>query len=135
MDNNQFDQNNEIKNDVNDAPEAATPAVDPVVIDDKKKGADVFGIISLVCGILGIVFNCCGCCAYIVPVLAIAAIVLAVVGKNKSADASFSGLAKAGLICGIVGIAFFLACFIIGFIIGLSGGMEEMIEEIMYELY
>ncbi|MBO5322393.1 MAG: hypothetical protein J6B22_07330 [Clostridia bacterium] len=59
-------------------------------------------MLSLVAGILGIVFCCpIGCCYYVAPVFAIAAIILGAISP-KNEDGKRTGLAKAGLICGIV---------------------------------
>jgi hypothetical protein len=88
----------------------------------------VMAIISLILGILGILTGWAwglGC------ILGVVAVILGVISGNKSQAAGFpkSGLALAGLICGIVGIllgAGCLACTICsvcanGATLGLSG--------------
>lgn len=78
-----------------------------------KKKANVLAILSLVIGILGIVFSCpIGCCYYVAPVFAIAAIILGAISP-KNEDGKRTGLAKAGLICGIVTAVLSIAVIII----------------------
>lgn len=74
--------------------------VTPVVEAAPEKKADACAIISLIVGILSILLACCY--PYVGVVLAIVGIVLAVVSKKKNGK---SGLATAGLICSIVGVA------------------------------
>lgn len=86
----------------------------------------VMAIISLVLGILGILTGWVwgiGC------ILGIAAVILGVISGNKSQAAGFpkSGVALAGLICGIVGIllgAGCLACTICSVCNGASLGLS-----------
>ena len=90
----------------------ATPFAQP----EKKKM--VLDIVCLVCGILSIILGCCAsllspCCGTIGILPAIAAIVLAFITKSKSEDKKFSGYAKAGLICGIVGILSFVFALVL----------------------
>ncbi len=78
-----------------------------------KKKANVLAILSLVAGILGIVFCCpIGCCYYVAPVFAIAAIILGAISP-KNEDGKRTGLAKAGLICGIVTLVLAVAIIVI----------------------
>ena len=65
-------------------------------------------IASLVCGILGVL--CCGPCA-------IAALILSIVARNNG---NKSGMAKAGLILGIIGIAI----WVINIILMLTGVLD-----------
>lgn len=64
---------------------------------------DVLGLVSMLCGILSLVFCCCT--KNISLVLAIAAIVLAIIKKCTSNDKRFGGMAIAGLVCGILTFA------------------------------
>lgn len=73
-------------------------------------------IISMICGILGV--TCC--CGSFVP--AIVAIVLALLDR-KDRGGQFSGMAIAGLVCGIIGILFGVAYLVIYFIF-LAAGTE-----------
>ena len=95
----------------------------------QKQSTDVFGIISLVCGILSIIFCCC--CNFLSIVLGIAAIILAIVSKSNSADSKFSGIALGGLICGIVGLTIGIIVTIIALC---SPDAWEAFEEIFEEL-
>lgn len=65
---------------------------------------------SMVCGIVGIVF--CMCYSAVGIILGIVAIVLAVLSKNKN-NGVMQGMAKAGLICGIVALAINIISIII----------------------
>ena len=64
-------------------------------VQKKRSGFDTA---SLACGIASLVLCCC---TYLSILLGILGIVFALVGKNRSG--SMSGIAIAGLICGIVG--------------------------------
>ncbi len=79
-------------------------------------------IISLVTGIIGIL-----CCNYFV--LSIAAIVTGVIGRKQIAASSGAqkgdGMAKAGLILGIVGIVLGIIIWIL-YAVGVSGGFGQM---------
>ena len=59
-----------------------------------------FSIASMVCGICSIVF--CWCYGIVSIILGIVAIVLFIKAKNLDAGV-VNGMAKAGLICGIIG--------------------------------
>ena len=74
-----------------------------------SEGSKVFGIISLVCGILSLL--CC-CTGWIGLVLSIAAIVLGILSINKQEDAR--GMAIAGIVCGGVGVILALIMVIMG---------------------
>ena len=137
-------ENNEeiVAAETNEAPVAEVEAVAEPVVEEapvveieepaapvaEKKKAPVLGIISLVCGILGILLSCC--CTWAAFPLFVAAIILAIVEKSKTGK--MSGFAIAGLICGIVSIVLGIVISIVG-IAGLAslGIMEEM----MYEMY
>ena len=66
---------------------------------------NTFGVISLVTGILSIPFSVC-CFGIFAFALAIAAIMLGILGSKKAdqGQATNKGQARAGLICGIVGV-------------------------------
>ena len=73
-------------------------------MENKTNG---LSIAALVCGILGIVGSFIPVVCYFTTVLAILGIIFGVMGK-KRADAANSGkgLATAGLVLGIIGVAF-----------------------------
>jgi hypothetical protein len=64
-------------------------------------------IVSLVLGILGILASCLtlGAFFYVGIALAIAALVCGIIGRNRTPEGMPKGMATAGLILGIVGIA------------------------------
>ncbi len=71
-----------------------------VYAEEPKKAFPVLGLISMICGILSVLGGCC--CFGITAIPAIAAIILTLVEKSKRGK--MSGMALAGLICGIVGV-------------------------------
>lgn len=73
----------------------------PVNEVNQQPGGKGLAIASMVCGILGIVF--CACYSAIGIILGIVAVALAVVSKNKN-NGVMQGMAKAGLVCGIIAI-------------------------------
>ncbi|MGB7159863.1 MAG: DUF4190 domain-containing protein [Tepidisphaeraceae bacterium] len=68
---------------------------------------------ALVCGILSIVLSCLW---FVSIPLALVAIILGVIGKGKAArgEAGGEGMAKTGMILGIVGIALGILLIVIG---------------------
>ena len=103
-----------------------TPQYGPV---PPKQGTDVLGIVSLVTGILSLL-GCC--CTWLGIVFGIAAVVCAVLSRNQSANRKFSGMAVAGLVCGIIG----LSLGVIGILVNILYGddilkqVEEMVKEL-----
>ena len=73
---------------------------------------DGLAIASLVLGIASIIMTCC--ITYVAIVLGIVGIVLAVQSNKKQK----SGLATAGLVCSIIGIAIAVICIIITLVFG-----------------
>jgi hypothetical protein len=80
---------------------------------------------SMICGILSLVMLCAGCAfvfiSFISPVLAIAAIVLAVMARREIAAGRQrgQGMAVAGLVCGVVALLLFIiGVVIMGLILG-----------------
>jgi hypothetical protein len=76
----------------------------------QKNPGKVLGIIAMILGIFGLVPICGG-------LSAIVGIILGVLGKKKSSEAGMpSGMAKAGIICGAVGLGVGListiSCFV-----------------------
>ena len=89
-------------------PADEVPVVEPELPPVKDPGK-VFGIISLILGILGLVVSvtCCCIAPYVggplAGIFAIAAIILGVIGGKKSAEAGCkNGMAKIGKILGIL---------------------------------
>ena len=128
MDNNFNNQNqNDRQNGAGqDFPPQMTPQYGPV---PPKQGTDVLGIVSLVTGILSLL-GCC--CTWLGIVFGIAAVVCAVLSRNQSANRKFSGMAVAGLVCGIIG----LSLGVIGILVNILYGddilkqVEEMVKEL-----
>ena len=92
-----------------------------------ESGSKVFGIISLVCGILALL---CSCCGWFGIILAVAAIVLGILSMNKQEDAR--GMAIAGIVCGGVGLLIGIVVIIIGGAISSldSNTVEDFVERI-----
>lgn len=86
----------------------------------------VFGILSLVAGILGIVMACCcGIFGWLAIPFDLAAIVLGIIGMKKN---SGKGMALAGLICGIVALVVLAAVLILNVglnVFGGAGGFQQ----------
>ncbi len=81
-------------------------------------------IASLVLGILSIILCCC--ISVLGIITGIPAIILAVLSK-KSNGGKMSGLAIAGLICGIFGLVLSIVGFILSFIFS-----QSILEELRY---
>ena len=82
-------------------------------------------MISMVCGIVGLVLNivACFCCiGYAGIPLSIVAIVMAIMSK-KDNNGQLSSQAKVGLITAIIGIVVFVVVTILAFCLGLYLGM------------
>ena len=72
-------------------------------------------IVSLVCGIVGLLFSCCCCLGLIGD---IAAIVTGILAKKKNCGGQ--GMALAGIIIGAVGIVIYIITVIINIVTGSS---------------
>ena len=93
--------------------------VEEVATEEKKKASGQ-EIGALVCGILSILS--CACCGLGI-VLGIVALVLALMSKKKNPEGKLSGMAIAGLVCGIVGAIAgigYLAIYGVGFAAGFA---------------
>ena len=78
----------------------------------QSSGQKTFGIISLVCGLIGLPCACCcGIFGFIFPIVAIVCGILSIY-KHEDKDAK--GMAIAGIICGGVGIIIVIILLIIG---------------------
>ena len=125
MDNNQFNQNQAPY-----APQFQAPQ------PPAKKPLDVFGLISMILGIVAVLLGCC--CSWLSLFLGIGGVVLAIVGRTKN-NGKFSGMALAGLITGAVGFLTALIVIVLPFILTMLGassagiGMDQMIQEIIDE--
>lgn len=86
-----------------------------------KNDNKIFSILSLICGICSVVFICC--CPYITIPTGILAIVFAVLSKRERQ--TMDGLSKAGLICGIFGLAFCVLTIILYLIFSFTMGITE----------
>lgn len=78
-----------------------TPVYEQPVYAEPAKKSNTKAILALVFGILALLISCC--CTYLAIALGVAAIILAVVSKNDN-DGKMSGMAIAGMVCGIIGI-------------------------------
>lgn len=91
-------------------------------------GNKALSIVSLVLGILSIVFSCC--CYGVLSVLFGAGAIVCAVISNKQGK---TGLAKAGMICAIVGIVLAVIWLILTLIgIGSSAALTESLYDMGY---
>lgn len=100
-----------------------------------KDGLNVFGLISMICGILALLLNICCFCPYIgwaaciaEGVLAVAAIVLGIIGIKHNNDKK--GMAIAGIITGAVAlliVVIVVVLFILVMVFGVSVGILDVI--------
>ena len=93
----------------------------------EEGGSKVFGIISLVCGILALL---CSCCGWVGIVFAVAAIVLGIISINKQEDAK--GMAIAGIVCGGIGLIIGIVIVIMG--AALSSMDPDSVEQFVEQL-
>lgn len=95
---------------------------------EAAQGSNALAIVALICGILSIV--CCVCVGFnAIP--GIVAIICGILGMKKCPKA---GMAKAGMICGIVGVVLGII-LLIGSLVtggGLMAGLELLMEEMGY---
>lgn len=95
-----------------------------------QSGSDinVCGLISMICGILGVC--CCSCCFcgyLVIPamicvfLLGTAAIVLSIIGKKKKPEKK--GMANAGLILGIVALVLALGIIVL-YVLAIGGAVS-----------
>lgn len=116
----------------NDFTNQAYQAQNPFPEQKKPNYGKIFGIVSLVLGIIGVLTVCCCCCLYFLSfALGAAAIVFAILSRKYLGK--FSGLAIAGLILGIVAVLLFLVIF--AFDLWLSALSVTEIEEIFIEMF
>ena len=71
-------------------------------------------IVSLVLGIIGLLFACTMVLSYIGIPFAIAALVCGIIGRNKTPEGMKSGMAIAGIVLGAVGIVVALGVLVLG---------------------
>ena len=96
--------------------------------EEKKmaKNSNLFAVLALVCGICGIVFSFVPYVNYAAIAFSIASIVFGAIGiKKANAGSGKKGMAVAGLVIGIVSVAFYilgLTC------IGVCAGIIASIE-------
>ena len=107
---------------------------DPEAPVEPEKPADkkpmIFGIISLVLGIISLPITCCGYTSCFGFPLTIAAIVLGVVGfiNSKKADNKTARiLSIVGIALGAVAIVIFVVSFVIGLIGGFAYGFTSVL--------
>lgn len=102
-----------------------TANVEPVAVEtaaEPPKKTNSLAVVSLVLGIISIVLGCCG--SWIAIVLGIGGIVCAVMANKEEK----TGMAKAGMICSIIGIilAIVVLIFAIAFSVVLFDEMNAM---------
>ena len=88
-----------------------------------EKSFPVFGLISMILGILSIPCLCCSYTSFFALAFGVAAVIFAIVDKKKN-DGKFSGFALAGFICGAIGVGLVILYFVIAiifFIIAMLG--------------
>jgi len=95
---------------------------------EPPKEKNGMSVASLVMGIVGL--TCCGG-----GIVSILAIVFAVISKNKNADGQMDGMAKAGLIMGIVAVVMSIIVAILSAVTGLlplllTGDFESALESL-----
>lgn len=86
-------------------------------------------LISMICGITGLVFclvGCICCVGYIGIPLSIIAIVLANMSKSDN-NGELSGMAQAGFATGVIGLVVLLLGVLLGFCIGIFAGINSNI--------
>ena len=120
----------------------------PVAVVEKKKNPGfVFGLISLICGIVAVLSVLAGlpycCCVYVaVPVmigggilgtiLAIVSIVLAIIGLKKSKAGGFkNAMAIVGIILSVLAMVF-IVIEIVGCVLLLALGLGTYLTEMAY---
>lgn len=79
------------------------------VPEPNPKPSDSLSVVSLIMGILSILFGCC--CGYFSIIFSIVGLVCAIVYKNRYG--SFNGMALAGLIMSCIGIVFFIVAIVL----------------------
>lgn len=87
---------------------------------------NTFATLSLIAGILSIVFMCC--CTYLGVLLGVPAIVFACLDRTK--NGTMGGLAIAGLVCGIVGTVLSIALIVFALVIEANGGTEVYLQRL-----
>ena len=100
---------------------------DSTYSEPQQGDSKVFGIISLVCGILALL---CSCCGWFGIVLAVAAIVLGILSINKGENAK--GMAIAGIVCGGIGLLIGIVVLIMG--AALSSVDPDSVEQFVEQL-
>ncbi len=92
---------------------------------EAAQGSNALAIVALICGILSIV--CC-MCSGLGAIPGIAGIICGILGIKKCPK---TGMAKAGLICAIVGTVIAIIILIVGLV---GGGLftNELLNELQY---
>ena len=114
----------------------------PQPVQTIRPKARVFGIISLVFGIITVAFAWVGIIPIFGQIFGIIFLAMAIVGlvfAKKSSQMSNFRLAKPGKILCIIGLIFVIICFLIGLavlIYGIaSGEFEDILDSIYYNRY
>lgn len=100
----------------------------PYAMQQTEQPAKPLAIVGMVLGIISMV----GCC-YTGFIFGLPGLICSLISKKKG---NTSGMATAGVVTSIIGLAMFAIMLIIMVLgIGASGGLEELIEEIEYGYY
>lgn len=110
----------------NDLHEVNASASAPIPQVPNKKG---FDIAALVLGITSIIPGCC--CTYVGILLGILAIVFSVLftKANEGMDVK-KGMAKIGMILGIIGLVLCIGLMIFGFVFSTSDMYQEILNQV-----
>ncbi|MBO4406956.1 MAG: hypothetical protein J5849_04580 [Clostridia bacterium] len=105
---------------------------------EPPKGKNGAAVVSLIMGILALVFSCCSIGGFtgVIPLIfGVVALITAIVSKSKSSTGKMPGMAIAGLIMGILGIVSGLIGIVIGIVAIAAGGSAGVdFDDIMREV-
>lgn len=118
MDN--FDNNGNMYTDSSNVDSFGNPIQDMGGYGMPQEQKATLSIVSLVCGIVGIVVSCCCCLG---PVAGVAAIITGVLSIKKQAPGK--GMSIAGIITGAIAVLIYLVLMIISFATGASTSFME----------
>ena len=97
-----------------------------VVAEATTNPGKAFGIVSLICGIVGAVLPCVPCLSYIAFIPIILGLVFGFIGMSKSKAAGAKNtLALVGVILSFCGIGVFVLSIFAGVIIGILGSASS----------
>ncbi len=86
----------------------------------QNQGSSTLAIVSLVCGLVGLIVSCCCCLGLVSGIAAIITGALSIKKQNPG-----KGMAIAGIITGAVAVVLYLILWIIGMVTGASESFME----------